>query len=74
MNGNKRTALINLYITKADKLDKNRKIKMKFWVLMKIIRGKRYSIRLENEDFAYYSCRMYEGWYNKFWKEHKNEL
>lgn len=58
---------------KADKLDKHRKIKMKFWSLMKMIRGKRYSIRLENGKFAYYSCRMYEGWYNKFWKEHKHE-
>jgi len=59
---------------KADKLDKHKKIKIKFWSLMKMIRGKRYSIRLENGTFAYYSCRMYEGWYNKFWKEHKNEI
>ena len=46
---------------KADKLDKHKKIKIKFWSLMKMIRGKRYSIRLENGTFAYYSCRMYEG-------------
>ena len=59
---------------KADKLDKHRKIKMKFWTLMKMIRGKRYSIRLENGDFAYYSCRMYEGWYNKFWRKYKHEI
>lgn len=47
---------------KADKLDKHRKIKMKFWTLMKMVRGKGYSIRFENGKFAYYSCRIYEGW------------
>ena len=41
---------------------------------MKTIRGKRYSIRLENGDFAYYSCRMYEGWYNEFWRKYKHEI
>lgn len=45
---------------KSDKLDKHKKIKIKFWSLMKMIRGKKYSIRLENGTFAYYSCRMYE--------------
>ena len=41
---------------------------------MKMIKGKRYSICLENGTFDYYSYRMYEGLYSKFWKEYKNEL
>lgn len=59
--------IINIFNVKNRlKADKHRNIKMKFCTLMEMIRGKRYSIRLENGDFAYYSCCMYEGWYNKF--------
>lgn len=58
---------------KADICDKHRKVKMKFWTLLKMIRGKRFNIRLENNSSSYYSCRMYEGWYNQWWRKYKNE-
>lgn len=51
---------VNHYI-KADKLDKHKKIRIKFQMLMKMIQGKKYSIQLENGNFDYYSCRIYEG-------------
>ena len=39
---------VNHYI-KANKLDKHKKIKIKFQALIKMIKGKKYTIRLENE-------------------------
>ncbi len=61
-----------LNYVKADIYDKHRKVKMKFWTLLKSIRGKRLNIRLENNYSSYYSCRMHEGWYNQWWKKYKN--
>ena len=62
-----------LNYVKADICDKHRKVKMKFWSLLKLIRGKRLNIRLENNSYSYYSCRMHEGWYNQWWRKFKNE-
>ena len=39
---------------KADKLDKHRKIEMKFWTWMKMIKDERYSNHLEYGNFVYY--------------------